>query len=182
MKKVLALICLGIIMIAASQVMAEDSKPIQLSITPDIAIFDRPTRIQGFTLGIWSENPQDALALGFVNGSKGVSTGFSWAILFNYADTYKGVQWSLVNYTKANFFGWQYGIFDYAGDSMKGAQTGLVNYAGNLSGLQLGLVNYAAKATAGVQIGVVNIIPENKWFTEFPSGLAPGMIIVNWRF
>jgi hypothetical protein len=181
MKKVFLLICLGMIMLATSQAMAEGSKPIQLSITPDIAIFDKSTRIQGFTLGIWSENPQDALAIGIVNGSTGASAGFSLGIL-NYADGYKGVQWSLVNYTQGIFAGWQLGIVDYSAGSMKGVQTGVVNYAGNLTGLQLGLVNYAARATGGVQIGVVNLIPENRWFTEFPSGLAPGMIIVNWRF
>jgi len=170
------------IMVAASQAMAEGSKPIQLSLIPDIAIFDRSTRIQGFTLGIWSENPQDALAIGFVNGSTGKSAGFSLGILLNYADGYKGVQWAPVNYTQGSFAGWQAGIVDYAAGSMKGVQTGVVNYAGNLTGLQLGVVNYAAKATSGVQIGVINLIPENRWFTEFPSGLAPGMIIVNWRF
>jgi hypothetical protein len=40
-------------------------------------------------------------------------------------------------------------------------QLGAVNYAGNLSGLQVGVVNYAAMAEAGVQIGLVNLIPSN---------------------
>ncbi|MGA2333638.1 MAG: hypothetical protein ABSG75_18005 [Syntrophales bacterium] len=181
MKKILILICLGIIMVATGQAMAEESKPIQLSLTPDIAIFDRNTRIQGFSLSIWGENPQDGLAIGIVNGSSGTSAGFSLGVV-NYADSYKGVQWSLFNYAKESFAGWGLGVANVTKGSMKGLQTGVVNYAGNLTGLQLGAVNYAAKASGGVQIGVINIIPENQWFTDFPNGLAPGMIIFNWRF
>ena len=165
MKRIL-IIALGIIMLATGVAMA-DSKPIQLSLTPGIAIFDRNTTIEGFSLGIWSENPQKAFALGFANGSTGNSAGFSLGFLLNYADSYKGVQWALVNYTQKNFVGWQ---------------SGFVNYAGQLTGLQLGFFNYAAKASSGVQLGVINIIPQNKWFTNFPNELAPGMIIFNWRF
>ncbi len=182
MKKVILIVCIGIIVVIAGQAMAEEgSKPIQLSIAPDIAIFDRNTRIQGFTLGIWSENPQDAFALGIVNGSSGKSNGFSLGVA-NYADSYKGVQWSLFNYAKDNYGGWSLGIANVAKGTMTGLQTGAVNYAGNLTGLQIGAVNYADKASGGVQIGVINIIPENKWFSGFPGELAPGMIIVNWRF
>ena len=178
MKKILA--CLGVALVATG-VMA-GSKPIQLSLTPDIAIFDRTETIEGLTIGIWSENPQTALALGIVNGSTGQSAGLSWAFILNYADSYKGVQWGLINYTEMDFLGWQGGLVNYTKGSMKGLQTGVVNYAGNLTGLQLGLVNYAATAESGVQIGLVNIIPENQWFTGLPNELAPGMIIVNWHF
>ena len=45
------------------------SKPLQLSLTPDIALFDRSETIEGLCLSIWGENPQTALALGIVNGS-----------------------------------------------------------------------------------------------------------------
>ncbi len=179
MKKVL-LMCLLIIMVAAGQAMA-GSSPIQLSLTPDIAIHDRNTRIEGLALSIWGENPQEAFALGIVNGSAGQSAGFSLGII-NYADSYKGVQWAFVNYTKANFLGWQHGIINYVEGSGKGLQTGFVNYAGHLTGVQIGLINYAAKATTGVQIGIINLIPQNAWFTRFPDELAPGMIFVNWRF
>jgi hypothetical protein len=99
MKKIIFITCLGIIMAVASMAMAE-SKPIQLSLTPDIAVFDKDTEIRGLTLGIWGENPQTALAIGIVNGSKGNSAGFSFGFLLNYAESYKGVQWAPVNYTK----------------------------------------------------------------------------------
>ncbi len=181
MKKIFIFICLGIIMAAAGETMAE-SKPVQLSITPDAAIYDRNTTIEGLTLGIWSENPQKALAFGVVSGSSGNSSGFSIGWLVNYADSYKGVQWAPVNYNKGDFVGWQHGGFNYTKGSSRGLHTGLVNYAGNLTGLQLGFVNYATTATSGVQIGIINLIPKNEWFTGFPGELAPGMIIVNWRF
>lgn len=180
MKKILLLACLVLIMAAGEAIAG--SKPIQLSLTPDISIFGRSTRIEGLTLSIWGENPQTSLALGIVNGATGRSAGFSLGLLLNYADSYKGVQLSLVNYTKASFLGWQAGIVDYTEGSVKGLQTGVVNYAGHLTGVQLGIVNYAATATTGVQIGILNLLPQNRWFTRFPDELAPGMVIVNWRF
>jgi len=179
MKKTLVLACLVIFM-AAGQALA--SKPIQLSLTPDIAIYSRTTRIEGLSLNIWGENPQTSLALGIVNGFTGTSKGFALGLLLNYADSYKGFQLGSVNYTKASMLGWQMGFVDYVEGSMNGLQTGLVNYTGNLKGLQLGVVNYAAAATTGVQIGILNLMPQNRWFTEFPNEVAPGMVLVNWRF
>src|ERR1700761_8035086 len=74
-----------------------DSSPIQLSLTPDIALKSRDTLINGLSLNIWGENPQHGVALGFVNGSTGDdSTGFTVGIV-NYDDTYSGAQWGLVN-------------------------------------------------------------------------------------
>jgi len=54
MKKILILACLGIFM-AVGQAMA--SKPIQLSLTPDIAIYNKNAHIAGLSLSIWGENP-----------------------------------------------------------------------------------------------------------------------------
>jgi len=179
MKKVLLLACLGIFM-TVGQSMA--SKPIQLSLTPDIAIYSRTTRIEGLSLNIWGENPQTSFALGIVNGFTGTSKGFALGLLLNYSDSYKGFQLGAVNYAKGSMLGWQLGAVDYVEGSMKGLQTGLVNYTAHLQGVQLGVVNYAASATTGVQIGILNLIPTNKWFTNFPDEIAPGMVLVNWRF
>jgi hypothetical protein len=179
MKKIFLLTFLTIIM-AAGQAMA--SKPIQLSLTPNFAIYSRTTQIEGLSLSIWGENPQTSLALGFFNGFTGSSKGFALGIFLNYSDSYKGVQWGGVNYTKGSMLGWQAGIVDYVDGSMKGVQTGLVNYAGHLKGVQFGLVNYAETATTGVQIGVINLMPQNRWFANFPDEVAPGMILLNWRF
>ncbi len=177
MKKVLTVLA-GVIGI--SSVMA--SEPIQLSLTPEIAIYDRSEEIEGLALSIWGENPQTGLALGFVNGSTGQSAGLSLAFILNYADDYKGLQWAAVNYTTGDFLGWQSGFMNYTGSTMKGLQTGWVNYAGKLTGVQFGFVNYAESAETGVQIGLVNLIPSNAWFSALPDQLAPGMIFVNWGF
>lgn len=178
MKKII--VCLGITLIAAS--VTAGNKPIQLSLTPDIALYGRTETIEGLTLNIWGENHQRALALGIVNGSTGRSAGLSLAFFLNYAESYKGVQWAPVNYVSGDFLGWQAGLVNYTDGVMKGLQTGTVNYAGRLTGLQFGLVNFAETAETGVQIGLVNLIPSNAWFTELPDQLAPGMILINWRF
>lgn len=181
MKKVFFFTILIAVMVTASMAMAQ-SKPIQLSLTPDIALYNKNTKIEGLALNIWGENPQSALAIGLVNGSRGSSAGFSFGFLANYADSYTGVQWAMVNYAKANFLGWQAAFVNYTEGPVKGLQTGFVNYAGNLTGLQLGFFNYASKAATGVQLGLINLIPQNQWFTNFPNELAPGMVFVNWRF
>lgn len=157
-------------------------KPLQISITPEIALYDRSEKIEGLCLSLWGENPQAALALGIVNGSTGRSAGLSFALLLNYADDYKGIQLAPINYTKGDFLGWQGGVVNYTSGLMKGLQTGTVNYAGRLTGLQIGLVNYAETAETGVQIGLVNLLPQNEWFRGLPNELAPGMVFVNWRF
>ncbi|APG25328.1 MAG: hypothetical protein PHC98_02675 [Syntrophotalea acetylenica] len=141
----------------------------QLSLTPDVAIHSRSTRINGVSLGIWSQNPQNALALGIVNGSTGSSSGLSLGLLANYAENYKGAQLACIaNYASGNVTGLQWAAF---------------NYAGNLHGLQLGFVNFADNADKGVQIGLINIMNANKrWFGNLPNEVAPAMVFVNWRY
>jgi hypothetical protein len=174
--------CLGL-MLAATGAMAAMSRPVQLSLTPEIAVFDREDEIRGVTLNIWGENPQKALALGIVNGSTGDSAGVSLALLLNYAENYTGVQWAPINYTSMDFLGWQSGFVNYTGGTMRGLQSGIVNYAGRLRGLQLGLINYAETASAGVQLGLINVITSNtRWFTGLPGELAPAMVFLNWSF
>lgn len=178
----------GLVLSAA--VVAAGAKPVQLSLTPDVAVFDRTETINGVTLSIWGENPQTALAVGLINGSTGPSAGLSLGLL-NYADSYGGLQWAFVNYVKGDFTGWQGGplcglvvsAVNYAGAAMAGLQLGAVNYAGRLVGLQVGLVNVADQADPGVQVGVVNVIRANtRWFTGLPEELAPTAVLVNWRF
>ena len=185
MKKLLA--CLATVLISIGA-MAE-TRPFNLSLTPDVAVYSRSDTIEGLTLSIWGENQQSSLALGIANGSVGRSAGVNLGIL-NYADNYAGFQWGLVNYTKHDSSGWQGGFLlglivsgvNYTGDTMRGLYTGVVNYSGKLSGLELGLVNYTNDAD-GIQIGLINIVGQNKsWFGEMPNALAPWMILVNWRF
>lgn len=169
---------------------AQERPHFQASLTPDYAIYESSQRIEGVTLSIWGHNPQSALAIGVVNGSSENSSGLSIGVL-NYAESYAGVQWAFANFTEDDCSGWQGGpvlgllvsVVNYTGGHMRGVQTGVVNLAGTLSGLQLGLINYARQAESGVQIGLVNLLPQNDaWFTEMPQELAPGMVLVNWRF
>ena len=162
MKK---LILLSVLVASIASVKA-DAPFFQASLTPDIAIHSKTTEISGICLSIWGENPQSALALGFVNGSTGVSQGFTWSFILNYDENYTGVAWALVNVSKEKFVGWQ------------GAA---VNVAKEFHGLQWGFVNYAENLR-GVQLGFINVAMNNPWFTDFPDKLATGFPIVNWSF
>lgn len=178
MKKLLT--CL-ITILASIGVMA-GTKPFNLSLTPDVAVYDRSETIEGVTLSLWGENKQNSLALGIVNGSVGQSAGLDLALALNYADNYKGVQWGLINYTKHDSLGWDGGFVNYTEGLMTGLLTGVINYAGRLKGVQFGLINYVQATDTGVQIGLINIIrPNTVWFSHLPKELAPVMILVNWR-
>lgn len=178
MKKILAI---AILVTGAAGLKADETPVFQASLTPDIAIYSKTTEIHGLSLNIWGENPQQGVALGFVNGSSGDSSGFTWGLV-NYSDSYTGVSWGLVNVSKTSFVGWQSGWVNVAQGEFTGFQSGwLVNYAKEFHGLQLGLVNYAENLH-GVQIGLANIAMNNSWFTDFPDQLATGFPIVNWSF
>ena len=146
-----------------------ETKPFQLSLIPDVAVHARTTHIQGVSLSIWGENPQSALAIGVVNGSRGDSTGISLGLLANYAESYSGAHLAwIANYSSAKFTGLQLASF---------------NYAERLNGLQLGFVNFAATTDRGVQVGLINVMKSNQaWFTRLPDELAPAMVFLNWRF
>jgi hypothetical protein len=165
---------------SAAGIYAQDVAPIQLSLTPDIAVQSRTITIDGFSLNIWGENQQHSLTLGIVNGSVGDSTGFSWGIV-NYDEVYHGVQWGVVNISQQEFIGWQRGFVNIDQGTFTGFQDGLVNVAEDAGGFQLGLVNYAENLD-GLQIGIVNVAMNNPWFTEFPDKLATGFPIINWSF
>jgi hypothetical protein len=154
--------------------------PIQLSLTPDIALYPRTTMVRGLSLNIWGENPQFGLTLGLVNGSTGDSGGFSWGIV-NYAESYRGVQWGVVNVSTEDFIGWQRGWVNISQGTFEGFQSGLVNVGQDTAGFQLGVVNYA-QDLRGLQIGLANVAINNPWFTEFPDKLATGFPIINWSF
>ena len=160
----------------------------QMSLTPEIAIQDRDTDINGVSIGIWNENPSPKFQwqFGFVNGATGDSVGVQWWIflptIYNYAENYTGAQVGWVNNTKGDFIGLQMAwIGNYAGN-LTGAQLGAVNIMGGGSGFQWGVVNYASTADNLFQLGLVNIIADNAWFKDFPGDFAQGMIIANWSF
>jgi hypothetical protein len=162
MKKLLIITALTI---GTAGLQAAEAPVFQASLTPDMAIYTKTTEIRGLSLSIWGENPQQGIALGFVNGSSGESAGFSWGV-FNYNDSYTGVTWAMVNLSKEKFVGWQDGV---------------VNIANEFHGLQMGFVNYSENLR-GVQFGFVNIARNNPWFDALPDKLATGFPIVNWSF
>jgi hypothetical protein len=170
---------LAALAITAISLRAEDTA-IQLSLTPDIALFPRSTTVRGLALNIWGENQQWSLNLGLINGSTGDSGGFSWGIV-NYAESYNGFQWGAVNICTENFTGWQHGWVNVSQGTLNGFQSGVVNVSQAATGFQLGAVNYAEKLE-GLQIGLVNVAMNNSWFEEFPDKLAKGFPIVNWSF
>ena len=98
-RTIICLACLAVVLVS-SGAMAQGTTPFQASLTPGIAIHDRSTRVEGLTISVWGENPQSALAIGFANGSTGSSAGFSLGFILNYADSYKGIQWGLINYAR----------------------------------------------------------------------------------
>jgi len=179
MKKTLILTAL-VVGVAAARATASETAMFQASLTPDIAIHPRTTEIHGLSLSIYGENPQHGVALGFVNGSTGESKGFTWGI-YNYDDSFVGVQWGIVNYSKENFKGWQGGMVNISKGKFTGWQDGWVNVSEDVHGLQSGIVNYT-KNLHGVQIGLANIVTDNGWFNEFPHKLAKGFPLVNWSF
>mgnify|MGYP001548890673 CR=1 FL=1 len=182
MKKLTLITTLAISAASITGLKAQDSdQAFQASLTPDIAIHSRTTEIDGLSLSVWGENPQHGVALGFVNGSTGDSSGFTLGLV-NYADAYKGVAWGVINVSTSHFVGWQSGLINVTEDEFDGFQSAwLLNYAEDMTGFQLGLVNYAENLH-GLQIGLANIAMNNPWFNEFPDKLATGFPIVNWSF
>jgi hypothetical protein len=161
MKKLIA----SVVLCATALTVSAEQSFLQLSLTPDIALQSRDTVIKGLSLSIWGENEQGGLAIGFVNGSTGDSSGLSWGLV-NYAENYTGVHLGIVNVARENFTGLQWGT---------------VNVAKDYTGLQAGFVNYT-ESLNGVQLGFVNIVMDNPWFEEFPEKLAKGFPFVNWSF
>ena len=175
----ISLLILGVILAAFTGV-AADTTVFQLSLVPDIALFPRTTQVNGLSFGIWNENPQSSLELGFVNGNTGDSYGVSLGIV-NYSENYTGLQWGAVNYCANTFTGIQDGDVNVIMQKGTGLQYGYVNYAADFCGLQAGVINYATELH-GVQLGFINVAMNNPWFQEFPNKLATGFPILNWSF
>jgi len=176
MKK--RLLVITSLVIASGKLLADT--PIQLSLVPYITLLPRTETVKGFSLGIWSENPQSSLTLGFINGSSGESSGLSIGAV-NYAESYTGIQWGIVNLSTANFVGWQNGWVNVAQGTFTGFQLAFVNVSENTTGVQAGWLNYAQELK-GVQLGLINVAMNNPPFREIPDKLAPVFPFLNWSF
>jgi hypothetical protein len=177
MKK---LLIVSVLVAGAVVARADDSSIFQAALTPDIAIHDKTTRINGLSLSIWGENPQSGVAIGFVNGSTGESKGFSWGIV-NYDESYSGLQLGFLNTSSKSFVGWQNGFINWDQGSFRGLEDGMINISEDTRGVQLGAFNYAENLK-GIQLGFINIANNNSWFKDFPDQLAKGFVFVNWSF
>jgi hypothetical protein len=144
MKKVVLSLVAVLMLFAVS---AQASQPIKLSLWGPICVPNGDTT-NGVEIAIGTQTKE-------VNG-------LQLALIYAQADTFKGVQYSLVTNTNDGL-GAQLGFVNLAQD-MKGLQYGFVNWTkGNMTGLQLGFVNYT-ETMKGVQIGLVNIIKNNTMF------------------
>ena len=183
MKKTLIIsaLIIGAVTVRADQNMnAASTSVFQASLTPNIAIHPRTTEIHGLSLNIYGENPQHGVALGLVNGSTGESGGFTWG-MYNYNDSFTGVQWGIVNNSKEYFKGWQGGMVNLSKGKFIGWQDGWVNWSQEVHGLQTGLLNYSENLH-GVQLGLINIAANNDWFKDMPNKFAKGFPLFNWSF
>jgi len=136
----------------------------------------------------------EGLQLGLLNTAKDSASGFQVTGLINLSDQVTGAQvhcgiigngavkvdgaqfvlWAGYNLTD-NVNGLQMAMlgFNYANESVNGVQFAILyNYAKNLNGLQFSLVN-SCETLSGVQIGLVNIVRQNK---------IPFMPLINFRF
>jgi hypothetical protein len=171
----------GLVALSVICAPAREIKPFQLSLASNIALHPNTTIIHGLALNLQGENSQQALNLGFMNGSTGKSGGFSVAFTANVAESYSGVMWSMVNVSTVKFIGWQGGLVNFSQGGMVGVQTGLINAADECHGLQLGWFNFCENLH-GVQIGFLNISQNNPWFEQLPRKFTRGFPLLNWSF
>ena len=77
--------------------------------------------------------------------------------------SFRGVQASgLCNLTLEDFTGADLALGLSMAKNMKGAQIGGINFAHTLTGCQIGFFNIAERCPCGLQLGLVNIIWDNK--------------------
>ncbi len=104
-------------LIGSTQVLAQETKEVQISLVNPVQLFREDTSIEGFRINfLYGLNANlKGLDLGLGNGIKrnveGVQLGF-----VNYVEgNFLGFQDSAANFTKANFNGFQLGFYNYAG-------------------------------------------------------------------
>jgi len=114
------------------------------------------------------------LHLSAIGGSCEEMGGVSVGGIFSICKQLKGISVCgfLNSSTGTGFFdvshGIQIGAYNTVLGGLRGCQVGVINRIGaksadgGLTGLQLGVVNYAEQCSCGLQIGLINIIMENK--------------------
>jgi len=137
-------------------VLAEDTKPINLSLFDPVQIFDADTSVKGFRLNLIYGVNQDVtgLDIGLANHAKGNMSGVQFGLANIVGSDFKGWQTSLANLVYGSGVGLQIGVYNY-GESFRGMQVAAVNHTKKFSGLAIGAVNYT-DVLNGLQIGVLN--------------------------
>ena len=156
-----AVIVVIVLILVSAPLMAQEKRPVQVSLFTPIQIFPEGDAISG-------------LRLNFLYGRSSVVTGLDLGLVnHTTSGVSKGWQWGLVGLVETDFVGFQDNGVNIVKGSFEGFQWGVVNYAHSANGFQLGLVNYAVNLK-GLQVGLVNIIKQGGQFPVFP--------IVNWSF
>ena len=124
MKKFFYVIAI-LLLIGTTQVFAEGTKQIQISLVNPIQIFREDTSIEGARINfLYGLNANlKGLDLGLANGIKG---------------NVEGVELGFVNYVQGNFLGFQQSAANFTRANFTGIQSGFYNYAGKMKGFQLG--------------------------------------------
>lgn len=154
MKKLIAVLAVAFTVVAAQARDPYDRYGLQLSLFPELQIFDQDVHITGLKLNlIW----------GYNTAVSGIDLG-----LFGGAGDMEGIQVNLIN---------------YAHGEAVGLRLGVLNLADDTAGIELGLVNYAAVGSENLRIGLVNVARESKGlhiglinYTEFMHGVQIGLI------
>jgi hypothetical protein len=141
MKKLFYVIAV-LLLIGSTEVFAQGTQPVQVSLINPVQIFREDTSIEGFRINfLYGLNANlKGFDLGLGNGIKRNAEGVQFGFVNYVEGNVLGCQLSAANFTRANFTGFQSGFYNYA-SKMKGFQLGLVNHTGSLEGLQIGLVN-----------------------------------------
>ncbi len=156
-----AVIAVIFLILVSAPLMAQEKRPVQVSLFTPVQIFPEGDAISG-------------LRFNFLYGRNSVVTGVDLGLVnHTTSGVSKGWQWGLVGLVEEDFVGFQDNGVNIVKGSFEGFQWGVVNYAHSANGFQLGLVNYAVNLK-GLQIGLVNIIKQGGQFPVFP--------IVNWSF
>ncbi len=149
--------------------------PVQLSLTPDVALRPDSESVQGLRLGVWSRSQDvSGLDLGIVQGTRGDflgvgvavvnlvdgdSAGLQWGV-YGYSrvrGTFKGVLGGIVVRVQGDCYGLLSGWVALSDGSAKGWVDGLyAQVGGDFSGLQTGLITYCKGEAKGVALGGFN--------------------------
>lgn len=155
--------------------LAQQRRPVQLSLVTPIQIFPEEDTIVGLRLNlIYGRNAAiRGIDIGIANHTTGGrSVGAQFGLVGIVDGDFVGWQDNYVNIVKGKFEGLQSGLVNVSNEA-SGLQLAWVNHTQTASGLQLSIVNYA-RTLNGIQIGLINIIAEGGAFPVFP--------IVNWSF